>query len=388
MSAKKSRSASWLSFIPRPTRRFSASSAEPVAIVSEQKREENQAGDSAGPSAPVGNDTQGPSGPNTTFDTSTEAPSIPVDIDEQQDPKSDPSAAPDLRPGSAASSYGIALQEIVPDEPSLPPGLSIEAFKEMSTEEFWYFYNRSEYIAAVIQKHQTVIVNAMSARHYARLRRRWHYGGKPFIEAFQNWTQEKGVYVDIQSTVDSTVVFVKHYVRCNDKSKDADIGDLYRLASGLVSLHLLLHTPKEHGGCAFGYGESGYEDILAEAIPGYQIFPSYAQIDSVDNYLTAVRSNSEFLGPVRELFEGPRTSKRLTTLRMPFVGHLLSEEGHTMEKDIREFLCLRKLPDGFAYCVESEQHLLSIEDVVRAKSSVLVVPGLEKVALLEKIDVV
>jgi hypothetical protein len=269
---------------------------------------------------------------------------------------------------------------------SIPSRLVVVALSETSTQHVWSLCNDA-FFRELVDQNQDTLVTLMLERNYRRLESRWNFRGRSFIDSLQEWTKYKGVYIDMQATADSTSAFVQHYIKCNDESECPEPGDLHKLADGLVALQLHAHTPQEYGEIYSGDGRMRYEEDLYNAILTYSKFPSYAGIESSNNYLDDVLYKPQFLGPVRDAVGNPNGYVRLTTLHVPRVGDLLYEARNVMEDEILARLELPKLPEIFAYCVPNEQHMLSIEDAVRASSNVHVVQGMDKVAQLEKIDV-
>jgi len=238
----------------------------------------------------------------------------------------------------------------------------------------------------VIQANIGYIVDRMVDRELGRLRRRYQYADRPFIECFQMWIREKGLYTSAPPREASVRLFVQEYCRCHGEEPISPNNELPQLGQHLAKLAVVTWTPGTWQYPIFDTDRHSDERRTADDIKALNRFPTYARIDSKDNYVDDIIEYPEILGIPLANTGPPLTHCPLTELDLPDVGRFEVHRTPTDRQLVSDALGIPLLPSNkFAYYTRGVANFNQVRRAVLQANTLI--EGLDKVELLEKVYV-
>jgi hypothetical protein len=261
------------------------------------------------------------------------------------------------------------------------------SFRRLQTTEIHQFYRQDSFYKQFIDTNELAIADPIMARETERIKESYNFKGKSFIDALQWWTCQKGIILNNDWLWRNALTFVHRYMDSHDDTSTAVAFVLSSYTWKLLRLYVFKHTsPEILNNIPWGYDvvygnmqlsefcndEAAFCNFLGQ--PG--LLPPYANNQSADNYVSRVKTDPDLFGGVTgRQYATVEGRFRLTALGMETTGgpvqdYLVKEHHVTQSSDLVESflydeLNLERLPVGFAYCVDSSEHLYSVDEVVQ-----------------------
>lgn len=199
----------------------------------------------------------------------------------------------------------------------LPEELRVKVLAELPASIVRRLMSKDRKCRTLILEWMTTITNDMATKELKRIRGRYSYRGRPFMECFRMWACEKTIHAALSHTSNSVRIFVQEYCRQNgDLHYDVKNTHLVVLAHALARLHRHVHAPAHLRSTNIPSVHEAQVTEHSTTVVEQDDFPSYSMIESPDNYCTDVKSDPDTLGEVTADRNATRTAGlyRLTFL--------------------------------------------------------------------------